>query len=761
MEILFTQADYDRLNKGKETSTPTKPAGQSSNNNTYAENGKVKSSTVKEWDKNFQPIVEDLKLQDKFNYGSSKHIMRAVNGRYDGVMKQLKTEDPAMYKIFDQFTNASKAFGQGLVTYKKTGNPDAINKYYKEATNLYDEIAEKFDYGNNKKWAVDANAQILTRKEYEKQNQDAHVSKKSSNSGRVVFDGDELIAEYEKRGISPEYNKLVNQKNIWQSEIKKKAVPIINAWVNNTLQNIDATDATKADSNNNAWHLNVDLLKHVSQHGTVSNADLKESDKKLAMSIRKQMWNKDLAGQLNALKTNKAAIEGMSRRLGFYGSSKLLTTYKNTVGSDVKFYPNTNKKTNSEYANDDMDSIEVMLNHYAEFKEIDSNFRNSAVKLSKNNWKTVVDESSLDMNKKQFDIVMDAMVDEKGNISTYDKWKKSLQSVTDPSGNNAYFLDPNEMTMQHEIKRDAKGKPVKQNVLGQLWEQNKTGNWNDPLQYFTGQTNREGVEEDLKALYNNVKKSYKLQFSNLKASHDYDNTMLLNGFGDNYNQVIGHVGIDLTVDKNLNLNSTTSKKQENANKIISLLKDQNGSFEDTGVTVFGESDIKEGLHAIQADELEGYQAQNEEKAKKFFKGDMSHVNMEFYRNTNIQGQVAYAFTNTNTKEQMVMFVPVDKVNKNGAAEDFYVNTTKSPLDFNFQAKGFKDMAVYSKNNKPAYKKAQLTYDAEHNNYLGKMTYFDDKGNLQDFTWEIPYASAQTVKEATKTFDIILRNYSKK
>jgi hypothetical protein len=755
MGLVLTEAD---LNKSASKTPDVKSNAQLSSSSSKP----TAQPAIKEWDKTFQPVIEDLKLQDKFNYGSSKHIMRAVNGRYDGVMKQLKTEDPALYKKFQQFTTASKAFGQGLLTYQKTGDPSSINKNWMDATTLFNDIANKLDYGQGKKWAVDSDANVLTRTQFEKNDQSAHASNKSSTNARAIFDGDELLADYEKLGISPEYNKLKNINSVWQSEIKKKAVPIVSAWVSNSIQNIDSKNTSKADDNNNAWALNVDLLKHVSKYGTVSNSDIIEQDKKLAMSIRKQMWNKDLPGQLEVLRTNKDKLEGFSKRLGFYGSSKLLTTHEDKVGKNIKFYPNTTDKTNAQYANEDMDQISSMLGHYKEFKEIDTKFRSSAVELTKNNWAEVKDRSGLDLKKSQFDVVIDALVDKKGNISTYDKWKKSLSSVNDPD-NNYYNPEGYTPIFGSTFGNKEKLKPV--SALNQVYEQNNDrateGEKVHSMYWIMGDSDEVRREERLKKIYNDVKRGYKLQFSNLKASQDYDQSLLLNGFGNDWNKTIKHVGIDLSVDKDLKLNSTTSKKQENVNKIIGLLKDEDGSFENTGVTLFGNKEVKEGLHAIQKDELSDYQKQNETTAKNFFKGDMSHVTMEFFRNTNIPGQVAYSFYNTKNKQKMVMYVPADKVSKDkGIGEELYVNTAKSALDFNFQAKGFKDMKVYKVNNKPAYQSARLTYDAEHDTYVGTMSYFDKDGNIQDYKHIIPSGQAMTVRGATETFNQFLSQYSK-
>lgn len=737
------------------------------NNNVSDKKATISSSqpaaqpAIKEWDKLYQPVIESMKLTDSFNYKTSKHIMRAVNGRYDGVMKQLKTEDPALYKKFQQFTTASKAFGEGLLTYQKTGDPAAINKNWLTATAMFDEIANKLDYNQGKKWAVDSDANVLSREAYEKNDQNAHAGSNSSNDARAIFDGDELLADYEKLGISAEYNKLESTKNIWQSEIKKKAIPIVSAWVSNSVQNIDPKDPSKAKNNNQAWALNVDLLKHVSQNGTIANPDLIQKDKALAMSIRKQMWNKDLAGQLQVLKDNKDKLEGFSQRLGFYGSTKLLEAHETKVGEQVRFYPNSKERSNAQYANEDMDSIKSMLTNYREFAEIDKKFRGSALELTKQNWNEIKDAAGIDVKKSQFDVMLDALVDEKGNISSYEKWKSTLYSINDPEN---YAYNP-EGTPLFGSTFGGKQKLKPMSALNQLYKQNENelslGEKVNPVLYFLADSYDVRKEDRLKKIYNDVKKGYTLQFSNLKASHDYDQSLLLHGFGNDWNKTIKHVGLDLSVDKNFNLNSTTSKKQENLNKLLGLLKDENGEIKTSDVTLFSKEDLKTGLYAIQSKDLLVHQALNKTTAKNFFKGDMSHVTMEFFRNTNVAGQVAYSFYNTKTKNKMVMYVPAEKLSKDGGInEDMYVNTAKSVYDFNFQAKGFKDMKVHQANNKPAYKSAKLTYDADKDSYIGTMTYWDNEGNLQDYKLNIPSAQAITLRGATDTFNDFLLSYSK-
>jgi hypothetical protein len=715
--------------------------------------------TIKEWDKTYQPIIENLKLEDKFNYQSSKHIMRAVNGRYDKVMGQLKTDDPALYKKFQQFKSSSQAFADGLITYQKTGNPEAINKNWLSSTTLFTEIANKLDYSQNKKYAVDSEANVLTREQYEKNDQEAHAGDGYSTNAKVIFNGDELLADYEKMGTSSEYNKLKNINKVWQSEIKKKTEPIVTSWVSTSLKNIDPTDKTNAKNNDQAWALSVDLLKHVSQYGTVDRPNLRKQDKELAMSIRKQMWGKGLKEQLEVLKNNSEKLEGMSNRLGFHGSTKLLNAHKKTIGDNIQNYPETDTRQRNEFANEDMDSITYMLGHYKDFKNIDVDLRSKALELNKVNWEVTKDSNGLDINKKQFDVAMDALVDAKGNIMTYEKWKQNLRGQQDPSKN--VYIKGGTPTFGSAF-RNVKSENIKnENALGQLWEQNKTNNYNDPYQYFTGQTNKEGVEEDLTAIYRGLKKGYKKEFSNIKNDQVYQSSLLLNGFGNNRNRTVKHIGLDMSIDENFNLKSSTSKKQENLNKVLSLMKDANGEIAKEGVTFFNDEQAKKGLFAKQASDLTGQQKYNQDIASDFLKGDLSNVTMEFFRNTNVSGQVAYSFYNKKTKKSMVMYVPAEKVSKNkGVGEDLYVNTAKSLVDFNFAAKGFKDMKIYQAKNKPAYESAKLVYDDNTDSYVGKMYYWNEEGKVELYKHVMPSAQAMTVKGATDTFNKFLSTYSK-
>lgn len=724
---------------------------------------------VSTWNSTYQPIIEELNLQKAVNYGNAKHIMRAVNGGYDFAMSKLKTEDPALYSKFKQFKNSSWDFAKELETIREGGDTAKINDYFKKATVMFQEIANSLDYSKNKRFAIDADARVLTREQYDKASQEVQVGNKSSVNARAILNDGELKADYETWGTSAEYAKLKNVSDHWMNQIKKKSQPIVSSWVATSLHNIDTDDVSKADQNRKAWDINVDLLRHVSKYGTVENSNLVRQDKKLAMSIRKQMWGKDYAGQLKVLKNYSDELQGMSKRLGFYGGTKILNKHKDTIGKMVDYYPETSDKSRDQFATKDMVEIDRMMKHFSEFKEVDKNFRNKATALSKNNYKEITDGLGLDLERSQFNAAMDALVDKDGNILSYKKWKETLRSMPDPTGHG--YVPGGTSTFGNTFK-EIKQKGVKQkSALGQIWEQNKTIDWDDPHSYNpfevlpgtgTGsyQHRKEGVEEDLIAIYNGLKSGYKKQFSKIKADQIYDSSLLAAGFGNLRNQSLQFKGVNLNVDKNFQLKSTTGKKQENVNKLINLMKNDAGEIDTETITLFGNDRVNAGLNAIQKDELADYRENNAKVAKDFFKGDLSNVTVEFFRNTNVPGQAAYSFYNTKTKKSMVMYAPVKKLGKDGIAEDMYVHTARSPQEFTFQAKGFKDMPIISVKNKPAYESAKLTFDQNKNAYIGTMWYWDAQGNKKKYEHEIPMGQAITIDGATKNFYEFLNQYSK-
>jgi hypothetical protein len=298
-----------------------------------------------------------------------------------------------------------------------------------------------------------------------------------------------------------------------------------------------------------------------------------------------------------------------------------------------------------------------------------------------------------------------------------------------------------------------------ENTEGLVKFYNKIAGVTDP-QFFTSGAFEGAQKEVWTEAYLKLKKSYKKTFDDVNVKQIYDATLLDVGFGKDRNQALNYVGVNLAVDKNMKLKETSGPKQENVQKVFSLLFDENGNVDKENVTLFSNKDIEDGLNAVQPGELKEQRKLNEEVLKNFLKTNNDNVTMTFYRNTNVSGQSAYQFYNTKTKESMMVYAPQTMLGKKGVNEDLFTKTGRDPLDFTFKAKGQLDMPIFNdKNNKALYKSAALKYDKERDSYVGEIWDYNSEGFLKSKIYEIPYGSAISVNDAQKTFlDFLAKDY---
>ncbi len=733
---------------------------------------KKETAKLSNWDSQIAPIIDDYPELKKFvNYETSKPMMRAVNGRYDNVMNQLKEDDPKAYANFKKFKDSSWAMANEMKKIETGGfSPENFTKYQKDAKVYFKSIADSFDYDKNKRFAMNPEGVMMTREQYDKWDEIPSISKnKSSTSAKVVYNDEifkNLVADYETPNVSNSYKKLNNINEYYKDKGVELIQPITKSWVATSLQRIDVKKPD-ADKDAAALNMNMDLLKHVGKYKTTGDPDLARGDQATANDILNQLRGKDKSEQLQLLKANSAKINSLSGRMGYYGNASIYNKYKNGyIGKTLDYYPQTKDKDRGDYFNQTQENgvIDRTIDNFKQFRKVDEDIRLQTLTLTNQNWKTISDRFGYTMKKPQFELAMNELVDDKGNIVSYKKWSDNLRKINDPSGystrvnNNPAFGS----TFQGSKESAYKNK----SALGQIWEQNKGyhigGGGADWLPF--GSTDEEDIKKDLVGIYNNLKKSYKKNFDSVKSKTVYEATLLDAGFGNERNQAMEYRGVNLTVDKNMRLKQTEGPKQENINKVFGMLFDEMGNVDKENVTIFSNKDIKSGLNAVQTSDLKEQRNKNntnnnEVVLKNFLKQDNDNVTMTFFRNTNAPNQSAYQFYNTKTKESMMVYAPKSMLGKNGIKEDLFTKTGKDPLDFTFKAKGELTMPkLNDKNGKPAYDSAALKYDKENDSYIGEIWDYNSKGNLEKKVYEIPYASAISINDAQKTFLSFLGEY---
>jgi hypothetical protein len=703
------------------------------------------------WDEQIAPVLDNHpELKKAINYNTSMHIMRAVNGRYDKAMYQLKQDDPKAYETFKKFKNNAWALANELKKIDSGGFNDKLaNKYMKDADAYFDILQESYAEGKNKAWVMTDKAQLLSSKAYEKYKQEPGVDKEASTSAKTVFDRkgfDELVADYETGNVSKAYQKLKGQDTYFRDKGVKLMQPITKSWVQTSLNRI-GEKGTNATTNEDALNLNRDILSHIGKYKTTLDPELAKKDQSTANSILNKLKGKTIEQQYQILKDNAKQINGMTSRMGYYGNAKIFNQYKkSTIGKDLEFYPASNiGKNQVDYFNMVQENgvIDKHIRTFRDFRDADSKVRLNALQMTNNRWEAIVDGTGLrdnkffggkeGMNQAQFKQAMSALVDENGNINSYQTFMKKL------GPQYKYYEGPFGMG-----KKEVRGDLTENMIKNQrAWYETSQGS----LFYDEGED-----REEMMKIYSNLKKAYKKTFDDVKVKHVYDATLMDIGFGDERNQALSYKGVNLSVNKDMKLKETTGPKQENINKIFNLMFDKNGNVDTENITLFGNADVKSGLNAIQRDELKGQKNKNEAILKEFLKDDNDHITVTFLRNTNVPGQAAYKFYNPETKKSMMMFAPTSLLGNNGVKEDLYTKTGRDPLDFTFQLRGSLSMPVVKNDQgKPAYKSAELKYDKENDQYYGETLYYDDKGNSKIFKYTIPYGSSISVSSAQKSY----------
>lgn len=711
------------------------------------------------WADNVVPMLTanpKSKLEENYNYANTPHIIQAVNGGYDDIIQKTSKTDPALSKQFAELKLASTNIAKNIRVYNLTGDPTGLNAETKKANDTYEKLYSLL--ANNNSWRLTDEGKALTKLDYDKQDQEAHEGPNYSNTARVVYNGRELQAAYESSGTSGEYEKLESINKSWESMALKRAQPIINSWVASGIRNLDATNTKKANTNAEAVDLIVDLVNHTKNYS--ANA----KDKAFAESFAKQFNTYTAPQQMSMIKNNADRLNQITGNLGFYGTSKLFQRHKqsetnpNATGNFSYNFP-VASDSDKDFFTDQLELNEI-YNERAKFVQIKHDFSGLVYQNVKVNWKAVTDAGGVKLDKKDFDQVFDALVTKEGTIEGYTAWVNKLKKLENQQTLDSYKSKNIFKVAGNKIIVD----PANESVLARIDKNNRTANWNDFV--FEGLRglaagglsgdgrNQEGINEDRYAVYQALRTQYKKSYANESMKSKYDQTMLKAGFGDSVNKSVVIPGLDLTVDKNYNVLSQTTPKQENIRNLLGLLQDDKGNIKQKDITVLNGEDINVGIHAKTKNELKTYAPLNPLKVKGFFQGDMTNVTMEFFRNTNVENTSAYSLYNKNTKKQILIYVPQSDLDK--VQEKTYISTKKDIAEFNFEAIGYATMPVHNPDN---YESAKLTYDQELDKYVGTVIYEDAKGNKKPYAHIIPSGHAVNLKAAKNNFNSFLKEFT--
>lgn len=688
------------------------------------------------WNKQFQPIIDELKLDKDINYSNSLHMMRAINGRYD---KLLSSDvDPKVKDLVKTLKNSSWG-AMNEISKMKTGgyNGELASKLFMNAAKADNELAAALDYNKNKGFVYDPDTKaIYDRKTFEKKNDKPVLEKQGTTQTGAGEGGVNRYAGY---------NQLKGYSNLMTKELRAKINPVVSTWTTNAtrLLNADDRSAGKFDPDNRqkTYALTVDILTHVQKYGTTTgNKTIDAQNKQKADKILKTLWKTEgFPNKMDVIKkfTNgeENVIADLSKNLGFYGSNYVYQRHKSTLGSNKKYF------TGNEKMADKLDDIDGLINEFQTYKKEESTWRKSALQ-------TVIAKDNTLQGK---EVIFNNLLDANGTIVDFDTWKQRLRTVKDPNAGRTMETGWGGMKTHGNTM----------NLLDDIIENNKSSwissAWGGDRGEVVNQSNSNSIFEGhdynkvARNVYNDAVKAYKATFSDLKFDKQIKGHARVVQFGNTADLNMSYRSVDMSLNKDGYLKNTEGKKAENANVLFNIMRKPDGTIDTENITLLSDFNTKQGKYRnATRNELRGMQDNNEKVFNDFFKGAKNDdIQITYVKNASLGYHGAYIFKNNETGKSMTMVAPNSVLQE--AKEPMFVNTFMSTSEYRFQQLGKRKLPDMD----GVYKDA-LIYDV--NGIKTASWKFKNKnGEMEEFTLPIGDVDIQT---ATNQFNDIMQDFTR-
>lgn len=688
------------------------------------------------WNKQFQPLIDELKLDKDINYSNSLHMMKAINGRYD---KLLSSDvDPQIKQLVKALKNSSWA-AMNEVGKLKTGgfDNDLASKYFLNAAKADNELANALAYQKKKGFVYDPETKnIYDRKTFEKKSQVPIIEQQGTTQTGAGSGGVNRMAGY---------TQLKGYGDLMTKELRNKINPIVSTWTTNAtrLLNADDRSAGKFDPDNRTktYALTVDILTHVQKYGTTTgNASVDAQNKKDADKILKQLWKtKGFPSKMDVIKSftngDENVIANMAKNLGFYGSNYIYTRHKESLGSNKKYFSGIEKMA------DKLDDVDGLLNEFKEYKTAEKDWRVEALK-----------QATIKSKIASKSDVFNNLLDQNGNILDFDSFLKKAGYDERNNTLGALNSDGSLPTLAKIFEKNnsfysgvsnraivtAPGKRI-ENVPYTAYESI----------YKIG--DRGAFNKLMRGVYNDAVKEFKAKFSDLRFDKQIKGHAKVVQFGNTADHNLSYRSVDMSLDKNGYLKNTEGKKAENANILFNIMRQSDGTIDTENITLLNDFNTKQGKYRnATRDDLRGMQENNPEVFKDFFKGAKNDdIQITYVKNASLDYHGAYIFKNNETGKSMTMIAPNSLLQK--AKEPMFVNTFMSTSEYRFQQLGKRKLpdldGVYSN---------AIIYDV-NGIKTASWKFKNRNGELEEYT--LPIGDVD-INVATKQFNDLMQDFTR-
>ena len=665
------------------------------------------------WNTKYQPIIDKMGVDKDINYSNSLHMMKAINGRYDNLLKSDQISEEARETIKTLKNSSIATMDEVEKLSKGKGDPKLYTKYRTNADKAELTLRMQLGENTNSNYVYNPDTKlILDRETYKVRNQGVNreidengdykhtTTTNAGGGGTNPFAGYNQMKDYNERSLN---------------QVKDQVKPLVSAWAKNTINLFNADDKTagRYDSENRQKTLAFakDALTFASKYGTQSgNPEWDKQNKTKAAKLLQGLNNKDLDynEMLDYLKKNtngktkgeKNFITDLVEDMGYYGSNYLYKKHKGTLGKNDKYYEGAEKYWgNLDKIDNDISAHEKYMEDTKKDKiearkEAAAMYNIDATDSDPGAWTEFTDRIGFTDSKKagrhqnyvsQLKLkAFEAAIGEDGQIKDYPEFIKNLSA---------------DYKIQSGLMGDRKIQ-TRQDYTEALYS--NTRSFGDD-QYNSLFYDDEDFNKVMRQNYNDVVKAYKKKFSDLNDPKKRNKDM---GSGDIASSVLSHDYVDMKLDKNNNMINTIDYKNNNVAKVFNMMKTPENGINNTNVTLIGNTSLNNGEFSKASKKgLEVQRSQNKKLFNEFFVGqDLSKMKMVFDRNSSIENHATYTFINQKTGKKLAMIAPADYVEKNN--ETFWKETTMTVPEARFQKAGslelpdrdglYKDAAIIQK-----------------------------------------------------------------
>lgn len=741
----------DSFNKGFGKSSD---GATSKSSATFPTIQKPAGSNTNKWDATVLPNIEKFGLSETLDYENTKVIRNAYNNQHWKGMQELKKAgNIEAYEQLKKLHNSSAAFGNEMK--KENPNFRLLQRYLADADEASNKAASIINVPGGAFQFDNRTGKILKQEEYRKSSQEAVVYQdKSSTDARVKtgisflkalthpFDLGNAV-EVNLVDEFPKYKRLHSDEKQHMTRLRVHTNSYVSQWVTQALANANGSIPDKADFNNNALTLGKDVLSFIQKYGTTVNSELTASDKNKAKRFLTDLKGLEYGEQVSYLKKHRTEIQDMTKRMGYYGSSHMFNKYKKVVGDKDAYYT-TGNDDRYDYMKG-IANIEDMQATYEQFGNVVQRTKLKALSTAKQKG-TIGNEYFKNSGVKNLDYALDKLVDEKGNIVSYSKFRSNLHLNLEYEGGSAVHL--NEKGQVRVIYKDHGGGRLGLNYSRYEKGANPLGDNLDKEERYSDQ---------LKNVYYNLVKGYKKTLDEQKDRHVYENSLSLIGSSANSYKAVGFDSVNMKTNKYGSLESYTSPKQQNLSSLWNLMRNEDGTFGKPESVVITRA---ASGNTVTLDDLKKLSKGSNNTMKEFLKSDPSDVQMIFFKETNVPGYSRYQFINNKTNQTISTFVKKSLLGNEGIKEQLSLRSYVSPEEKLFYLTGQVKLATRLDNNGNAViKNPTIIFNQKTGTYDLRFDAYDDNGNYKATTIKGSYGTS--LNNQKSYYNRILNEYVSK